>query len=178
MKFQFSIFCKVIIPNLKPGLYMKIKYHIIFISVVALLYSFGCSSSGKTENKNSINNIMEYSIIIGSGGGFTGSYDGHLIDSLGQVFRWSGKTFTTADLTSIGKLSEVELQSAIKSIKESDIMNTSFKEHGNVTTFIRLKKSELEYSVSWIGLEPDNKVPENIRELYSRLKKIIDSLKN
>lgn len=157
---------------------MKIKYLIVLISGLAFFNSINCSSSGNIGKKNSINSTLEYSIIVGSGGGFSGSYEGYLIDSLGQIFNWSGKTFSTADLASIGELNEDEIQTVKTSINDSNILNTSFKEHGNVTTFIRLKNSKFEYSVSWIGLDPDNKVPENIRELYSRLKKIIDSITN
>jgi hypothetical protein len=155
---------------------MKKVILVIFLCHIILFGIFSCSSGSKTTLKKSLNSEIDFSIITGSGGGFTGSYEGYFIDSLSNVYKWTGKTFKTAEKVFLGKLNDEQTEMINKAIRENNILNIDMKEHGNVSSYILLENKEAKHSISWSGIEPGKTVPEGVRSFKLKLVQVFDAL--
>lgn len=155
-----------------------------FLLLLAFSQIFVCCSTAKnssntiSKQEKIINSNPKFSIIIASGGGFTGTYEGYFIDTLNNVYKWEGRTFNNSEKSLLGEITKEQAQIIVQNLFDNKILSTSFKSHGNITSYISIKGEVLEHSVSWIGIEPDEKVPDNVKIFYSTLMKTIKSLSN
>lgn len=133
----------------------------------------GCYSSKPATPKT-----MKYNIIIGTGGGFTGIYNGYYIDTIGNISSWEGRIFTNTNLKYITTLSREQLDKISGLVLDNDVPGTNYKNSGNIYSFIQLSYNNFKHSVSWSGFEPDESVPTNIKEFHSQLRKIINDTIN
>ncbi|MBU1422962.1 MAG: hypothetical protein KKG06_07240 [Bacteroidetes bacterium] len=144
----------------------------IFISII-LFNLIGCCSSKDQSPKQTTAQTAKYNIVIGSGGGFTGIYSGYYIDTLGNITSWEGRVFADTNLKYITTLSREQLDKISKLVLDKNVLNTNYKNSGNISSYIQLSCKNLKHSVSWSGFEPNESVPVNIREFHSQLRKII-----
>ncbi|QQS35626.1 MAG: hypothetical protein IPM56_15485 [Ignavibacteriales bacterium] len=147
----------------------KIK---MYLSITLLTIAAGCSTATLiNEAEKSV--LLEHNIITGTGGGFSGYYEGYDIDVVGNVNHWQGISYDRAKRIYVGSLGTTQIEKINSLISESDILNTQYDGKGNITTFITLKDSSKAHRISWAGISPDRKVPESIRDFNSRLNEII-----
>lgn len=160
--------------------------------VLALLFLFlaylsGCtgSNSKASAEQNSADQSsaeqnfpqLSYSIITGSGGGFTGMYQGYAIDSAGYVKFWEGITYDKSKKQEAGRLTGPQIEELNKLIDSTQIVKTNFSTRGNITSFIRFTSPAAEeHRISWEGPEPGSSIPQNIRIFNERLNKILKTL--
>ncbi|MDP2207279.1 MAG: hypothetical protein Q8K98_00715 [Bacteroidota bacterium] len=150
---------------------MKI-FNGVCISIIWITL-MGCYSSKPATPKT-----MKYNIIIGTGGGFTGIYNGYYIDTIGNISSWEGRIFTNTNLKYITTLSREQLDKISGLVLDNDVPGTNYKNSGNIYSFIQLSYNNFKHSVSWSGFEPDESVPTNIKEFHSQLRKIINDTIN
>lgn len=139
--------------------------NIIFIFPI-LLFTIGCSHSNKISNN--------FCITLGTGGGFTGLYNGYYIDTLGNISTWEGRKFNIASGISVGKISTSDLQDLNFKIQEMKILNLQFRKSGNISSSISFVKENSVHTISWSGFEPDEQVPQVIRDFYFYIKNLIN----
>ncbi len=139
---------------------------------IALLTIAGCSTANLIEEAGD-QSFLDHNIIIGTGGGFTGVYEGYLIDTTGNVFHWEGISFENSVKRYIGTLHTSQIEKIKSLIEDYGVLTTEYSGKGNITTFITLRTEEFAHRVSWVGISPDKKVPESLRAFNSELNEII-----
>lgn len=152
---------------------MKKTFTIFFLSLTLLSF-FGCAGS---KNSCQEKRSLKYSIISGSGGGFTGAYAGKMIDTLGIIYKWEGRTFLTADKKVIDTLSQSQITKLNVFFSENNFDTYSFKEVGNMTTFLTLSTPKGDKTFSWKESAIPDRVPAKIKELYFLIINMLDSKK-
>lgn len=146
----------------------------IFLFSLTILSFYGCAGSKSSCIEN---RTLKYSIIIGSGGGFTGAYEGKMIDSLGNIYKWEGRTYITANKKVVDSLSHSQISKLNDFFSENNFDAYSFKEVGNMTTFFTLTNSEGDKTFSWKESSIPDRVPDKIKELYTLIINMLDSKK-
>ena len=150
------------------------KFYILFLLYVVLFNLYSCSGSKDScEEKQT----LKYTIVVGSGGGFAGAYEGKMIDSLGIIFSWEGRTFYTANKKVVDSLSQSQISNLNDYLNKNDFENYSFKEVRNMTTFLTIAYPSGNKTFSWKDTEISDRVPEKIRELYLKIKSVFNSKK-
>ncbi|MCX6150796.1 MAG: hypothetical protein NTX22_09750 [Ignavibacteriales bacterium] len=146
------------------------KHIIVLAGILCCVFAFCSTGQGiNSISKSKIN----YELTIGSGGGFTGGYEGHFIDSLGIIYSWKGIAITDSNKILFGKLNDEQIELVNKLIDSSDILNLDYRHSGNIISFITIKNDSKEYKYSWVGVSPDDNVPPNLRKFDAEIKQII-----
>jgi hypothetical protein len=122
--------------------------------------------------------FLDHDIIIGTGGGFTGVYEGYLIDTVGNVQHWEGIAFENSHKDYIGKLKNSQIEKIKTLIEQTGVLKTNYDGKGNITTFITIRGIDNAHRISWVGISPDRRVPEGIRTFNSQLNEIITLASN
>lgn len=119
----------------------------------------------------------KFTVIYGSGGGFTGMANGYIIYSDGKVEKWSGLYFRRSKIEKLGAAAPKTLQPLQKVFAARAYKKWKQKDAGNMTTQVWCISGKDTTTISWKGTEPDEKVPQPIREFYGHLKRAVDSVK-
>ncbi|MDI6804575.1 MAG: hypothetical protein QME58_12150 [Bacteroidota bacterium] len=152
-------------------------FDFIFISIILITLMECCSTIDQSQKQRSTQ-ATKYNIVIGTGGGFTGMYNGYYIDTIGNFNSWEGKVFTDTNLKYITTLSREQLDKISELVLNNVVLGTNYKNSGNISSFIQLSYNNFKHSVSWSGFEPDESVPPNIGVFHSQLRKIINDTIN
>lgn len=150
----------------------KLFYIICFLTTVIAYY--GCCGSKEMKNEKQ---LLSYTIVLGSGGGFTGRYSGIAIDSTGIVSDWEGRMYLTSAKKNVDTLSQNQIMKMNKFFSENDFTNIHFKESGNITNFLTLSDSKNDFTFSWKETSLPDRVPDKIRELYYLVTQAIEQNK-
>jgi hypothetical protein len=133
-----------------------------------------CSSSNKLSNSQIQPTLLDYSITISQGGGFTGGYQGYLIDSTGTISSFESMLTYKSQRVRKGILSEARIMELNKLF--TSIINIKFNENGNMTTSVMLSNGGHKLSFSWPGVEPGVNVPSELVQFYKKINNIINHL--
>jgi hypothetical protein len=144
-----------------------------FMISALLALCLGCSSTRQEQHAE-----LPFTIILGSGGGFTGLYEGYVIDSTGRVMRWKGRTFDGAEHTRQAVLDDDQRKEVQRIVAETGILGAEFSERGNMTSFLTFHLPTGEHRISWHGGAPGPGVPANIREFYNRIREFLQKADN
>jgi hypothetical protein len=145
---------------------MKTHYYVFL-----LLLFISCCSSNKEISSKDGESLLNYNIILGEGGGFTGNQDGYYIDTLGVVKSFSGITFSKSKMNYIGQLSItqiIEINDLFKTIK-----NKKYNQNGNMTSYLVLTRNNDELRFSWENTVPDKKALPELVNFYQKVTDII-----
>jgi hypothetical protein len=148
---------------------MKIHYYLFM-----LLLLISCCSSNKEISSKGGESLLNYNIILGEGGGFTGNQNGYYIDSLGVVKSFNGIIFSKSKMDSIGQLSITQINE-INNLFET-IGNKKYNQIGNMTSYLVLTKNNYELRFSWKGTVPDKNAPTELINFYQKVTDIINKL--
>src|ERR1035437_433717 len=146
----------------------------VYYSIFLFLLSVPCCSSNKEISSKSSESLLDYNIILGEGGGFTGNHDGYYIDSLGLVKSYSGITFSKSKMNNIGQLSITqinEINNLIQTIKDK-----KYNQAGNMTSYLVLTKNNSELRFSWENTVPDKNASQELLSFYYKVTDIINKL--
>ncbi|MDI6804792.1 MAG: hypothetical protein QME58_13295 [Bacteroidota bacterium] len=143
------------------------KNFTLIVLVILSLHILGCSH---TQNLSS-----RFNVTLTSGGGFTGMYNGYYIDTLGEISRWEGRTYNLASLKPGGKLTPDKLKEMNTKITELELLNVQYNKSGNISSSISISTNISKHTVSWVGVEPEEEVPEKIKEFYYYIKNLINN---
>lgn len=116
-----------------------------------------------------------FTIIWGSGGGFTGFADGYILRSDGALEKWSGPYFRRDKVQPLGKVSAASLDSVRRVLAKHDLRQIRYRETGNMTTSLWLISGNDTTIMSWNGITPGEEVPATLKELYRNLSLAADS---
>jgi len=113
----------------------------------------------------------DFTIIWGTGGGFTGFADGFILHSDGRMERWSGQYFRREKIQPLGVISAAQLESLHRTLAKHNLRELHYQETGNMTTRVWCITGRDTTIVSWNGVEPGAEVPAALQELYENLQR-------
>ena len=120
----------------------------------------------------------EFVLSLGTGGGFTGRWDGYRIASDGSVWSWSGIGIPT-DSSRIGTLPADSMAALSHMIDDSGFYADSTHQPGNVTAFLEISSGNRSNRVTWIPTVEELEPPQSPTEaLYRRARLMAASLKD
>lgn len=119
----------------------------------------------------------KFTVIYGSGGGFTGMANGYIIYSDGKVEKWSGLYFRRSKIEKLGAAAPKTLQPLQKVFDTLAFKKWKYKDVGNMTTQMWCISGKDTTTISWKGTEPGKEVPPPIREFYLNLQSAVQSIK-
>ncbi len=90
--------------NSEKDIYRLNDLVIMLIAMSMSLFLLFCSSSNKVASPKNDPEYLNYEIVFSTGGGFTGSREGFLIDSSGIVRSFKGPIISKAVKDTIGQL--------------------------------------------------------------------------
>jgi len=119
----------------------------------------------------------KFTVIYGSGGGFTGMANGYIIYSDGNVEKWSGLYFRRSKIEKLGAAALQTLPPIQKVFDARAYKKWKQQDAGNMTTRVWCISGKDTTAVSWKGTEPGEEVPPALREFYGHLKRAVESAK-
>lgn len=119
----------------------------------------------------------KFTVIYGSGGGFTGMANGYIIYSDGKVEKWSGLYFRRSKIENLGSVTPKTLQPLQKFFATLAYKKWKYKDAGNMTTQIWCISGKDTTAISWKGTKPGKEVPLPIRDFYLTLQRVVQSIK-
>lgn len=128
------------------------------IIILTAVIIFDCSGSGLKKD-NSISS--DFKVVFGSGGGFTGLYNGYTIKKDGSVFKWGGR-FVEENPHKIGVIKKKKIVTIMKKIREIDFFNMDLEKVGNMNRIIVVNENGKKHRINW----PVNQENQNVVELY------------
>lgn len=152
---------------------MKIGQDGRMIFFLALLPLFAACNSASHDTPRS---EKDFTIIWGSGGGFTGRAEGYIVRSNGKIEKWSGPYFQRDKVEAFGTASPKALKPVRQMFDNRAFINWSYQQTGNMTTRMWCISGKDTTMVSWSGLEPGQDVPQPIQDFYSKLKHTVESV--
>lgn len=151
---------------------MKLKQDCLLgLGLVISTYFFACHSASRDQ----ISPAENFTIIFGSGGGFTGMAGGYIIHGNGKVEKWSGLYFRRDKLETLGTAKPEALQPLRQMFETKAFSPWSHRETGNMTTQVWCISGSDTTVVSWPGLKPGKDVPPAIQGFYGKLMRAVQS---
>ncbi len=155
-------------PGLSP-------HHLLIALILCATLAGGCTAQKEAERLQG-ETPLHFAIILGSGGGFAGRYEGYYVDSLGAVSSWRGVTFGNSARKEIGKFDPGQCAAIQDMIAGDSLLALNFTKAVNLTSFMTLASGAGEHRFSWEGTNPDNAVPAPVRALHSKILEYINTL--
>jgi hypothetical protein len=138
-----------------------------------LLLLTGCSSNKDIAKQKE--ESLNYNIIVGQGGGFTGNHTGYYIDTLGTVKSFSGISFSKSKMDSIGHFSPSQINEL--NLLFQSIVDSKYNQVGNITSYLAISKNNYELRFSWEGTSPDKNVPPEVVSFYQKVNDLINKIR-
>ena len=115
--------------------------------VVGLCLILGaCANSGSQTGAAPVPG--DFRIVFGEGGGFTGRWSGHTVESDRSVSSWEGVRIEE-NSTAAGQLSEEHRSLLWQQLVETKFFETKMQEKGNMTRLIRVTANGETHEVTW-----------------------------
>jgi hypothetical protein len=138
---------------------------------VALFSLAACSSS--RNSRSSADPPQDFRIVFGHGGGFTGMWQGYLVEPDGSVKTWKGRDAASREESSAGRLTSDGRSKLWKELNEAGFFDQNVDERGNITYFIEVTAGSKTHAIHWslpnpAALPPLQRLYERCQELVSR----------
>ena len=166
-----SIF--VVLPYYKTGrlskredLLMKRHFLFSFFSICYTFFIFGCASLQQTPPKVSMLSLERNAIITGSGGGFSGQYNGFVITHGGDVLSWQSPNGMPDSLALLFHTTPDSANFFFRYLDEIGFNDLAFSSSGNMNSFIERMTPETKHHVQW-ATDGGVSAPQEISTFYS-----------
>jgi hypothetical protein len=137
-------------------------------ALLLLLFAsaWGGACTGSRSGQNAPLNVpADFRLLIGEGGGFTGSYAGYLVHADGSVFEWRSRS-AAEDTVLLAHLTPAQLE-ALRERVAQGLTNVDFNEPGNVSAFIDLTDEGQRRRVTWVrSAAEESAEAARLEELY------------
>jgi len=156
---------------------MRIAIPVLFalLTVLALgAYSCGRDGSNLATTDAPLPETVppDFRLVAGSGGGFTGRWDGFVVRADGTVLEWAG-IGAHADSTVAGRLNAASIDSLWKWVQEARFFEDAGGEPGNMSAFLEIRAEGRTHRVVWVptveGLEPPANPTEALYRVARRM---------
>jgi hypothetical protein len=124
----------------------------LWLQVIFLLMfagTWGCAGTGSRTGQGALPNVpVDFRLLIGEGGGFTGSYAGYLVHADGSLYEWRSRS-AAEDTVLLARLTPAQLE-ALRERVAQGLTDADFDETGNVSAFIDLTDGGRRRRVTWV----------------------------
>ncbi len=150
----------------------------IMVLLGALLMLSCKSHKSVSKNVGKVDQVevpKDLKIVLGSGGGFTGRWQGHTVYADGTVESWEGRWAEQNPVILANKLSEDEVREIWLKLQAINFFDIKTKETGNKTTIFEVSTAKLKNRVTWVsGVEGRTEPKHKIESLYWNINHIIN----
>ncbi len=156
---------------------MKISaFIIILLSAVLVLNCKNHKSVSKNEGTVGTAQVPEdLKIVLGSGGGFTGRWQGYTIYADGTLESWEGRWAEQNPVILEKKLSKNEVYEIWAEIEALEFFDNKTKETGNKTSIFEVSTGSQKNRVTWVsGVEGRTEPKNKIESFYWNINKMIN----
>jgi|GEM_PF-1596159 len=135
--------------------YLKFLFSTLVIAMFAIILASCCSC----------NNIpVNFTVEIGSGGGFTGMWSGFTLEANGQVKSWNGK-MQGENPKEYQALKNDKMRQIHGKIKSSKILDLHLQEPGNMTKYLKITLDGKQNILLWDYSRNDS-LTKNLNEVF------------
>ncbi len=156
------------------GCILTRRFHTRIITFVALLcFLTSCHSKDSTRtDESSVPLPHDFRIVIGEGGGFTGLWNGHTVDSTGTVFTWRG-AMAEENAKKTGTLSQRRLNELWQSINRERFFEVDTSGTGNMTVLFVITANGRVHRNSWAKAASSLPRATQLEQLYEFCRSLI-----
>lgn len=144
---------------------------IIIFGLAFFVSFFACSNSKKITDRTDIKTLSEDKIIFGTGGGFSGFYDGYVISKNGSVYSWRTMSDTPDTLAYLFQTTPDSAAFFFRYLDEIRFGDMESASSGNMNSFVELRNGNSKHRVRW-SLDNTSNTPE-LTVCYSLARKYI-----
>lgn len=121
-----------------------------FLAIILGLFSFSCHSLDTTRSKSSsqLSAPVDFRLVIGEGGGFTGQWNGYIVDSTGTVSSWRGIS-PEQDVKWTAKLGRQQFEELWQMIFNARFFDIDTTGTGNMTVAMQVTANGTVHRTSW-----------------------------
>ena len=125
-----------------------------------------CSSVSKKSQVDTLPQQQDaipdsLTISFGSGGGFTGNWEGYSIYSSGKIEEWKGRWFLDKPSTRENVLTKEDVAHIWDMVEASDFFTTTYNETGNFTAILKVTHPGFEKTAKWMPSSPEVESPKH-----------------
>src|SRR5512143_3103954 len=130
---------------MRKGISMPVTVVWLGVLMISTLMALcpGCSSTRPPQQ-----GALPFTIVLGSGGGFTGLYEGYVIDSTGRISQWRGRTFASAEFVAGPLLDDDGREKIRRIVAETGILSVEYRKSGNMISFLAFHRATGEHRIS------------------------------
>jgi hypothetical protein len=136
---------------------------------VSLLVQFDCQTKTIEKQEN-----FRFAITIGSGGGFTGLFEGCNFYSDGMVEFWHRYPAKNDSVYWIYRIDPTKFDTLQNKLIQSDMLNNNINETGNITNIVTYYTPDTTYYWSW---NQQSKIPDSFRKWYNEVFQFFERIK-
>jgi hypothetical protein len=138
----------------------------------------GCQSSetSKPDLYSETSPPSDFQLVIGEGGGFTGQWNGFVVDSLGTVFSWRG-TMPEQNLKRTTKLARPQFQKLWQMIVNARYFDMDTTGTGNMTVAMQVTANGSVHRTSWSKPSGARTRPPPVQVLYDSCRTLVSRAK-
>ena len=141
---------------------------IIAIAFATVVFSCKTRQKDATQPKKMEKKIQyDFSILFGSGGGFTGMYDDYVLKPNGKLYKLDEENPDQLLKT----IEEEELELIFSKTKKLSLETLEVNEPGNITNYLGIKGQGKEHKIVWGN--PGVPIPDNVMEVYTKLNELL-----
>jgi hypothetical protein len=148
---------------------MKPHFLFSFFSICFTFFIFGCASVVQVPPKVSMQSLDKNAIITGSGGGFSGMYDGFVITHSGDVLSWQSMSGMPDSLALLFHTTPDSVNFFFRYLDEVGFNDLAFHSSGNMNSFIERRTTDSKHRIQW-ATDGGVSAPPEISTFYSLLR--------
>ncbi|MBF8294008.1 MAG: hypothetical protein HW389_553 [Bacteroidetes bacterium] len=145
-----------------------------FLALILGLFSFSCYSHDTTKSvsNSQVSAPIDFRLVIGEGGGFTGQWNGYTVDSLGTVFAWSGM-MAEENPRRLTKLTHRLFNELWQNIEDARFFDVDASGTGNITQLMIVSANGKLHSASWAKGTVAESSTSPVQRLYASCRTVI-----
>jgi amino acid permease len=145
---------------------MKRNFLFSIFSICFTFFIFGCATLQQTPPRISMQSLDKNAIITGTGGGFSGQYNGFVITRSGDVLSWQSPNGMPDSLELLFHTTPDSVNFFFRYLDEIGFNELSFRSSGNMNSFIERMTADSKHHVQW-ATDGGVSAPPEISTFYS-----------
>lgn len=145
---------------------------ILTVATAISLLSCQIFEPSKREFRSTISIPSDFQLTTGEGGGFTGRWNGYIVDSTGTVFSWRGIT-PGQNTVRITKLARPEFDKLWQTIVNARFFDIDTMGTGNITLTMQVMAAGKVHRASWAKPAETQSRPAPVHILYDSCRAIV-----
>ena len=149
---------------------------ILAVAITTSLLSCQTFETSKSESRFDTSIPSDFQLTIGEGGGFTGRWNGFIVDSTGTVFSWRGIT-PGQNTERITKLARPEFDQLWQTIINARFFDIDTTGTGNITLTMQVTAAGKVHRASWAKPAETQPRLAPVQVLYDACRTIVSRVK-